>query len=63
MGIRVAGNFYIPPVIFNVKKTIVDGAERYIRISIDGKQRLSSIREFVKGNIPCTDQKGRRWLV
>lgn len=56
------GNYYIPPVIFNVQTIKTEeGGERFLRISIDGKQRLSSIREFVNGNIPCTDKHGRKW--
>jgi len=30
-------------------------------ICIDGKQRLSSIKAFVKGEIPCLDNKKRKW--
>jgi hypothetical protein len=38
--------FYIPPLIFNVISVVCeDGASRYKRISIDGKQRLTSIRD------------------
>lgn len=51
-------------MIFNVKKTTLeDGKERFVRVSIDGKQRLSSIRAFIKGNIPCTDKNGKKWYV
>ncbi|KAH0613939.1 uncharacterized protein H6S33_005825 [Morchella sextelata] len=56
-------NYYIPPLIFNVQTIKTEeGGERFLRISIDGKQRLSSIREFVNGNIPCTDKHGRKWF-
>lgn len=57
------GGFYIPPLIFNVHRVTspVDGREHYMRIAIDGKQRMTSIREFVNGNIPCTDGNNRRW--
>ncbi|KAL7273731.1 hypothetical protein RUND412_003391 [Rhizina undulata] len=55
-------SYYVPPIIFNVLKTKTEtGAERYVRISIDGKQRLSSVKEFVAGTIPCTDKNGRKW--
>lgn len=30
-------------------------------ICIDGKQRLSSIKAFVKGEIPCLDNRKRKW--
>jgi hypothetical protein len=54
--------YYVPPLIFNVKRvTGDDGIERFQRISIDGKQRLSSIRSFVAGDIPCLDRKNRKW--
>ncbi len=54
----------MPPLIFNVYAiTNSDGEARYMRVSIDGKQRLSSIRDFVQGKIPCTDKKNRRWFV
>ena len=32
-----------------------------VGICIDGKQRLSSIREFVNGRIPCLDNRKRKW--
>ncbi|KAI5816576.1 hypothetical protein BZA77DRAFT_57504 [Pyronema omphalodes] len=54
--------YYVPPLIFNVKRvTGDDGIVRFQRISIDGKQRLSSIRSFVEGDIPCLDSKNRKW--
>jgi hypothetical protein len=54
--------YYVPPIIFNVKRvTGDDGIERFQRISIDGKQRLSSIRSFFAGEIPCLDRRNRKW--
>jgi hypothetical protein len=54
--------YYVPPIIFNVTKiTLPDGSERFMRVSIDGKQRLTSIRDFVAGKIHCTDHKNRSW--
>lgn len=45
--------FFIPPVIFNVQKVVDEtGASRYKRTCVDGKQRLTSIREFMRGRIP-----------
>jgi Protein of unknown function DUF262 len=55
-------NFYIPPVIFN--KTQVfddDGTVQWKRVCVDGKQRLSSMKAFVEGEIPCHDKNGRKW--
>ncbi|KZF20883.1 hypothetical protein L228DRAFT_249713, partial [Xylona heveae TC161] len=55
-------NFYVPPVIFNVVRLADEGDEaRYKRICVDGKQRLTSIREFLAGNIPIRDKHGRKW--
>ncbi|CUS09422.1 unnamed protein product [Tuber aestivum] len=58
----VLANFYIPPVIFNVIKFTEDGKERYRRICIDGKQRLTSIKRFVEGRIPVFDNKNQKWF-
>ncbi|KAI3607083.1 hypothetical protein WG66_008011 [Moniliophthora roreri] len=42
-------NYYVPPVIFSVK-AFDDGTE--VRHCVDGKQRLTSIRRFMDGEIP-----------
>uniref|UniRef100_U9TLX8 DUF262 domain-containing protein n=1 Tax=Rhizophagus irregularis (strain DAOM 181602 / DAOM 197198 / MUCL 43194) TaxID=747089 RepID=U9TLX8_RHIID len=42
-------NFYIPPVIFSCKKL---DDKRWVRVCIDGKQRLTSIRKFINNEIP-----------
>ncbi|KAJ5053722.1 uncharacterized protein L3040_000013 [Drepanopeziza brunnea f. sp. 'multigermtubi'] len=51
--------YFIPPIIFNVKKKIVqvDGRdeERFLRTCVDGKQRLTSIYKFMKGKIGFLD--------
>ncbi|KAI0641718.1 hypothetical protein C8Q79DRAFT_288783 [Trametes meyenii] len=47
-------NFYIPPVIFAVKRHD-DGSET--RTCIDGKQRLTSIQLFMDGMIPHRDNE------
>lgn len=46
-------NYYIPPIIFNRKENTL--------VCVDGKQRLSSIRAFVKGMIWCQDYRGEKW--
>ncbi|KAF2202134.1 hypothetical protein GQ43DRAFT_480149 [Delitschia confertaspora ATCC 74209] len=51
--------YYIPPIIFNAKWDPV--SDRWIRVCVDGKQRLSSVWEFVKGLIPCHDRHGNKW--
>ncbi|KZT64675.1 hypothetical protein DAEQUDRAFT_732307 [Daedalea quercina L-15889] len=45
-------NFYVPPLIFAVTYRD-DGSE--CRVSIDGKQRLTSIRRFMQGEIMYKD--------
>jgi hypothetical protein len=58
-------NFYIPPIILN-KKTITASANNpkgAVHVCVDGKQRLSSVRAFVKGMIPAHDHRGIKWLV
>jgi hypothetical protein len=58
-------NFYIPPIILN-KKTSTAPAGRpkeAVHVCVDGKQRLSSVRAFVKGMIPCHDMRGEKWYV
>jgi hypothetical protein len=61
--------YFIPPIIFNVKKTIVKTEGRtehkYTRICVDGKQRLTSIWKFMKGMIGFfdTNTPQRRWYV
>jgi uncharacterized protein with ParB-like and HNH nuclease domain len=56
-------NYYIPPIILNKKWSAgTDGSTpRDTLVCVDGKQRLSSIRAFVKGMIPCHDHEGERW--
>ncbi|KAI5776958.1 hypothetical protein EDC01DRAFT_598620, partial [Geopyxis carbonaria] len=58
----IMGNIYVPPLIFNVHEDTVNGKLVFRRRSIDGKQRLTSIYEFVKGRIPCLDTHNRRWF-
>ncbi|CAG5156292.1 uncharacterized protein ALTATR162_LOCUS4090 [Alternaria atra] len=56
-------NYYIPPIILNKKQNA--GMDSSIScdtlVCVDGKQRLASIRAFVKGKIPCHDHKGEKW--
>ncbi|CZR51618.1 uncharacterized protein PAC_01495 [Phialocephala subalpina] len=60
--------YFIPPIIFNVKKTTVkvEGRDevRYTRICVDGKQRLTSIWKFLKGQIGFFDNNSpqRKWF-
>ncbi|ORY18699.1 hypothetical protein BCR34DRAFT_660057 [Clohesyomyces aquaticus] len=56
-------NYYIPPIILN-KKEFVDvesGAPTYSMVCVDGKQRLSSVKAFIRGMIPCHDYRGDKW--
>ncbi|KAI9814714.1 MAG: hypothetical protein M1826_002160 [Phylliscum demangeonii] len=61
----VVERYYIPPVIFNVRKTIDEetGEEFYLRICVDGKQRLSSMKAFIDGKIACRDRDAKFWFV
>ncbi|ORX90283.1 hypothetical protein K493DRAFT_288269 [Basidiobolus meristosporus CBS 931.73] len=56
-------NFYVPPVIFSCKR-LPDG--RLLKVCIDGKQRLSSIRRFMNNDIPHIDPNSpvavKRWF-
>jgi len=57
-------NYYVPPILFNKTQiTLADGTTRLKRVCVDGKQRLSSIEAFVRGQIPCRDRKGKIWCV
>jgi hypothetical protein len=56
-------NFYIPPIILN-KKSVTASANNpkgVVHVCVDGKQRLSSVRAFVKGMIPAHDHRGTKW--
>ncbi|EAT85058.2 hypothetical protein SNOG_07592 [Parastagonospora nodorum SN15] len=55
-------NFYIPPIILN-KRIPADKSKPAVHVCVDGKQRLSSVRAFVKGMIPCHDFRGEKWSV
>ncbi|KAF2116519.1 hypothetical protein BDV96DRAFT_572295 [Lophiotrema nucula] len=55
-------NYYIPPIILNKKiHRAVDGSVSSIYVCVDGKQRLTSIKAFIKGMIPCHDYRGNKW--
>jgi hypothetical protein len=61
--------YFIPPIIFNVKKNVVkvEGKEKvnYLRICVDGKQRLTSIWKFMSGKIGFFDAStpSKKWCV
>ena len=56
-------NCYIPPVVFNKEEVIEEAGEAsWTMTCVDGKQRLSSIRAFVNGEIPCHDRDGKTWF-
>ncbi|KAF2465892.1 uncharacterized protein BDR25DRAFT_318039 [Lindgomyces ingoldianus] len=56
-------NYYIPPIILNKKeyKNPNGNGSSYSMVCVDGKQRLSSVRAFIKGMIPCHDYRGQKW--
>ncbi|CAO2650998.1 Nn.00g092950.m01.CDS01 [Neocucurbitaria sp. VM-36] len=55
--------FYIPPIILNKKTQAAPDSSRpqVTLVCVDGKQRLSSVRAFIKGMIPCHDHRGEKW--
>ncbi|TVY49928.1 hypothetical protein LOCC1_G000508 [Lachnellula occidentalis] len=59
--------YFIPPIIFNVKNRIVNknGQKEvvYTRICVDGKQRLTSVEKFMKGQIGFFDSNSpqKKW--
>ncbi|KAI9813538.1 MAG: hypothetical protein M1832_006269 [Thelocarpon impressellum] len=61
----IMDNYYVPPVLFNMVEMQVDVAEgtgrRWKRVVVDGKQRLTSIRCFINGEIPVVDARGSKW--
>ncbi|KAF7571153.1 repeatmulti-domain protein [Pyrenophora tritici-repentis] len=54
-------NYYIPPIILNSQSNTASGNGKDTLVCVDGKQRLSSVRAFVKGMIPCHDCRGEKW--
>jgi hypothetical protein len=64
-SLLIVENYYIPPIILN-KKTIPAGGSdnerpKQVYVCVDGKQRLSSVKAFIKGMIPCNDHRGNKW--
>lgn len=47
----IMAGYFIPPIIFNVQKRDIHN----FRVCVDGKQRLSSVRAFMKGEIGFDD--------
>lgn len=55
-------NYYVPPVIFNVTKVHDEqGQTRFKRTCVDGKQRLTSVLKFMRGEIPVLDKRRAKW--
>jgi hypothetical protein len=55
-------NYDFPPIFFNQKQVRgPDGSIQYNRVCIDGLKRLSSIKAFMEGDIPCHDYRRRKW--
>jgi uncharacterized protein with ParB-like and HNH nuclease domain len=69
LNIKSLVGYFIPPIIFNVKKNVmkVEGKEKinYLRICVDGKQRLTSIWKFMSGKIGFFDAStpSKKWYV
>lgn len=55
-------SYEFPPIFFNQKQVRgSDGSIQYNRRCIDGLKRLSAIKAFVDGEIPCHDYRRRKW--
>lgn len=61
----IFNNYYIPPVIFQCRKEVnpstPNARPTLYQTAIDGKQRLSSILQFMAGQIPYKDPRGVTW--
>ena len=57
-SIHPSQNYYVPPVIFALSVN-EDGDER--RVTIDGKQRCTSIMRFMDGEIPFKSPNGEKF--
>ncbi|TID19333.1 hypothetical protein E2P81_ATG06504 [Venturia nashicola] len=56
-------NYEFPPISFNQKQVRgPDGSIQYSRVCIDGLKRLSAIKAFMDGEIPCHDHRRRKWF-
>lgn len=56
-------NYEFPPIFFNQKQVRgPDGSIQYNRVCIDGLKRLSAIKGFMDGEIPCHDYRRRKWF-
>ncbi|SMR56577.1 unnamed protein product [Zymoseptoria tritici ST99CH_1E4] len=53
--------YYIPSLIFNRRSETVLGVRKDALVCLDGKQRLTSVKRFTDGHIPCHDRHGRKW--
>ena len=54
--------YYVPGLIFNKRiQTIFGSIRKETMVCIDGKQRLTSVKRFTEGLIPCHDRHGRKW--
>lgn len=54
--------YYVPGLIFNKRiQTIFGSIRKETMVCIDGKQRLTSVKRFTEGLVPCHDRDGRKW--
>ncbi|CAI6260838.1 unnamed protein product [Periconia digitata] len=51
-------NYYVPPIILNRKRVM----KKHVHMCVDGKQRLTSVKRFIQGDIPCRDHDGEKWF-
>lgn len=52
---------HVPSLIFNNRTETILGTRSEVWVCIDGKQRLTSLRRFTQGQIPCWDDLGQKW--
>jgi hypothetical protein len=54
--------YYVPSLIFNKRVEIIFGnVRKEVLVCLDGKQRLTSVKRFTDGQIPCHDRYGQKW--
>jgi hypothetical protein len=62
--------YFIPPLLFNVVPKMEPQEngkleKKYVRVCVDGKQRLTSVKRFMEGHISVSDSSSppKKWFV
>ncbi|KJX96669.1 hypothetical protein TI39_contig607g00016 [Zymoseptoria brevis] len=53
--------YYIPSLILNKRSQTILGQRKEVLVCLDGQQRLTSVKRFTDGHIPCHDRLGNKW--